>query len=127
MGQLIYASTHEVGFDDRVLAHLQLVITGKLRRGEAFNFSWTNTPEQGSGRTTLWLHPTIPVVFTFAGSRMPAINRQWVEDLMASANSAGGLRVIAEPPATLPVATSSTETPAQTARVVPIPKAPSSR
>ena len=38
MGQLIYASTFEARFDDRVLAHLQIVIVAKLRRQESFAF-----------------------------------------------------------------------------------------
>ena len=34
MGKLTYDSTMTVDFDDRVLAHLQLVIGAKLRRAE---------------------------------------------------------------------------------------------
>ena len=36
MGKLTYDSTLTVDFDDRVLAHLQLVIGAKLRRAESF-------------------------------------------------------------------------------------------
>ncbi len=97
MGQIVYASTFEARFDDRVLAHLQIVIMAKLRRQESFSFSWTNPRDNGSGRTSLWLHPTIPLVFSFHGNRPPTINRAWIESLMASANSASGLRVLPEP------------------------------
>ena len=63
MGKLTYDSTLTVDFDDRVLAHLQLVIGAKLRRHESFYFSWRDDPAVGDGRSTLWLHPTIPLYF----------------------------------------------------------------
>jgi len=43
---------------DRALAHLQAVVIPKLRNGESFTFSWRHTTEQGSGRSTLWVHPS---------------------------------------------------------------------
>lgn len=97
MGQLIYASTFEARFDDRVLAHLQIVIVAKLRRQESFAFSWSKPREDGSGRASLWLHPAIPLVFTFQGGRAPTISRAWIDALMSSANSAAGLRIVPEP------------------------------
>lgn len=97
MGQLVYASTFEARFDDRVLAHLQVVIVAKLRRQESFAFSWSNAREDGSGRASVWLHPAIPLVFTFHGSRVPTLSRAWIDALMSSANSSGGLRVVPEP------------------------------
>ncbi|GAA2250414.1 ATP-dependent DNA ligase [Herbiconiux moechotypicola] len=97
MGKLTYDSTMSVEFEDRVLAHLQLVIAAKLRRGEAFFFSWKDDPAAGDGRTSVWLHPTIPLSFKFYGSRQPAINRAWVESLMQAANSTHGLQIIPEP------------------------------
>ena len=57
MGKLIYEGTVHVDFDDRVLAHLQLVIGSELRRGEAFHFSWRDDISVGDGRTTIWVHP----------------------------------------------------------------------
>jgi hypothetical protein len=39
MGTLNYAKT-TVEFDDRVLAHLKVVIVSKLRRGEPLQLSW---------------------------------------------------------------------------------------
>jgi hypothetical protein len=97
MGTLTYDIVSKVDFDDRALAHLQIVIAGKLRRGESFNFSWVKDPAAGSGRTTIWMHPAIPLVYDFVGSRQPTINRVWLDVLMDSANSAGGLRLIPEP------------------------------
>lgn len=39
MGKLYYDSTLNTDIDDRTLAHLQVVIGAKLRRGESFYFS----------------------------------------------------------------------------------------
>ena len=102
MGTLTYDVVSKVDFEDRALAHLQMVIASKLRRGESFNFSWVRDPAEGSGRTTVWLHPAIPLVYEFSGSRPPAINRQWLEMLMGSANSPGGLHLVPEPPESQP-------------------------
>ena len=41
MGTLTYDSKLSASFDDRVLAHLQIVIWAKIRRGEPFSFTWT--------------------------------------------------------------------------------------
>ncbi len=97
MGTLTYDVVYKVDFDDRALTHLQMVIAAKLRRGESFNFSWVKDPAEGSGRTTIWMHPAIPLVYEFAGSRHPSINRAWVEALMVTANSTGGLYLVEEP------------------------------
>jgi hypothetical protein len=97
VGTLTYDVVSKVDFDDRPLAHLQIVIASKLRRGESFNFSWVKDPAMGSGRTTIWMHPAIPLVYDFEGSRPPAINRLWLEALMETANSATGLRLVPEP------------------------------
>ena len=91
MGRLIYAQTRSIEFDDRVLAHLQLVISSKLRRGESMTMSWTNTADTGSGRSAVWLHPAIPLQFDFASRTTPTINREWLQELSAAANSAQGL------------------------------------
>jgi hypothetical protein len=98
MGTLYYgASTSSVEFDDRLLAHLQLAIVAKLRRGETFVFSWDVERERGSGSNAIWISPTIPLRFTYqAGGRGPT-NRLWVEALVKSANSVAGLRIVDEP------------------------------
>lgn len=97
MGRFTYDSSVRVDFDDRTLAHLQVVIGAKMRRGESFHFEWKDDPSTGDGRTMVWVHPHATVVYKFYGSRMPAVNRAWVDALMMLANSPGGLHVIAEP------------------------------
>jgi hypothetical protein len=97
VGKLTYDSTIVVDFDDRLLAHLQMVITTKLRRGESFAFSWRDEAAVGDGRTTIWLHPALPLVFKYFGGKQPVINRFWVEALLQTANSSAGLHVVPEP------------------------------
>jgi hypothetical protein len=48
----------------------------------------------------IWIHPTIPIAFKFFGSRPPAINREWVDEMMLSANTPAGLHIMPEPTAT---------------------------
>ncbi|WP_327437440.1 DUF7882 family protein [Rathayibacter sp. VKM Ac-2754] len=97
LGRLIYDSTLEADFDDRLLAHLQVVIGAKLGRNEAFYFSWRDSTASGSGRTSLWLHPAIPLRFKFHGSRAPTINAEWVRRLLQDSYTASGLRISEEP------------------------------
>ncbi|PYY33323.1 ATP-dependent DNA ligase [Curtobacterium sp. MCJR17_055] len=97
MGKLVYDSTFTAEFDDRLLTHLQIVIGMKLRRGESFMFSWKDDVELGDGRTAIWLDRSMPLVFRYSGSRVPAVNRAWVEALGLTAGSSAGLRIVPEP------------------------------
>jgi hypothetical protein len=83
-------------FDDRLLAHLHIVIVQKLRRGDSFAVSWLNALSIGDGRTSIWLDRTIPLRFEFSGSRAPAVNREWLQMLEKSADSSTGLIVTSE-------------------------------
>lgn len=99
MGSLLYGSSSiEVKFDDRALTHLQIVITAKLRRNESFVFTWSNSADAGVGRSTIWLDPSSTLLYRYSGTRVPTINRDWIDALMTSANSAGGLVFSLEPP-----------------------------
>ena len=97
MGKLVYGTAVEVIFDDRPLAHLQLVVGAKLRRGESFFLSWQEQTDAAGGRSTIWCSPAIPLIFRYNGGRMPEINRAWLDILIASSNSAQGLLLSAEP------------------------------
>ncbi|WP_174722468.1 ATP-dependent DNA ligase [Cryobacterium sp. Hz9] len=103
MGSLTYDRV-VVEIEDRTLAHLQLVIVQKLRRGESFLLSWQDAAGAGSGRSSIWLNPAIPLYFKYAGGHAAAINRQWIEDLSRLANSAQGLAIVSEADS-LPVTT----------------------
>ena len=98
MGTFIYEGMIKVEVDDRTLAHLQVVIGNKLRRGESFNFTWREDKSIGDGRTSIWVHPYATIVYKFHGSRPITLNRAWNEALMFTANSANGLYIVPEPP-----------------------------
>lgn len=109
MGQLTYGCMVAATFDDRTLAHLQFVIGQKLGRGEAFFLTWVHDVESGGGRTSLWLHPHIPLHFSFSGTGAMKLNRTWLEELMQGSYAASGVHVCSEPPLLSQVAPRSTE------------------
>jgi hypothetical protein len=122
VGHFVYGSpATSIELDDRLLAHVKMVIAAKLRRGEGFMFTWEYATASGSGHSSVWLHPSIPLQFDFEGATEPTINRVWLEELMRSSNSASGLRALLEPApaddaASLPPAALST------ARVARVPR-----
>lgn len=96
MGKLIYdALGNSFDIEDRTLSHLRVVFMNKLRRGEPFMFHYA--VGDGSGTRSLWIHPSIPLVFHFYGSRPPALNRRWIDDLMREASGPNGLWIVPEP------------------------------
>ncbi|GAB2976670.1 DUF7882 family protein [Frigoribacterium salinisoli] len=98
MGYIVYdGEVLEFKVEDRLLAHLQIVIVNKFRRGESFLFSWHEPPETGDGRATVWMSPDIGLRFKFAGSRAPDINPTWLALLYEEASSGRGLHVVDEP------------------------------
>lgn len=95
MGTIYYGgSATPIDIEDRALAHLKVVIATKLRRGESFTVSWTHPEGHPGGRTTLWLHPSIPLRFTFADPEPPELSREWLEELANSAHSSGGIVLV---------------------------------
>ncbi len=97
MGALYYDGV-EFELDDRILTHLQIVISTKLRRGEDFFFSWHLPVERGSGRNAVWIDNGVPIRFFYSGSRNISVNREWIESMIVSAGRASGL-VLGEEPA----------------------------
>ena len=85
-----------IEYEDRLLTHLQIVIMQKLRRGEGFPMSWLDALEVGDGRSSIWLSPSVPIYFKFAGSKVPEINHSWLRTLTESADSSRGLVVTDE-------------------------------
>ncbi|MCU1472540.1 ATP-dependent DNA ligase [Amnibacterium sp.] len=95
MGSLTYDGT-VVSFDDRLLTHLQIVIVQQFRRRESFTMSWLDPLSAGDGRSSVWLHPECHLYFKFSGSRVPAINEEWLRRLTDSARGSHGLVVTQE-------------------------------
>jgi len=98
MGTLHYsASGVEVEFDDRVLAHLQIAMGTKLRRGESFFLNWKDDPKVGDGRSSIWVEPSIPLAFSYSSGEQHDINRRWLIVLTESANGLHGMQLSDEP------------------------------
>lgn len=96
MGQLLYGTPPEVfELDDRTLAHIEVVTLAKLRRNESFAIS-LDRPE--GGRSTIWVGTNAILQFRFEVGRQE-INRAWLDQLIDSANTPGGLRIEPEPTA----------------------------
>ena len=97
MGTIYYGgSDTPIHVEDRALAHLKVVIVTKLRRSESFTVSWKHAEDQPAGRSTIWLHPAIPLRFVFDDPEPAELSRAWIEKLAQSANSSGGIMLIGE-------------------------------
>ena len=92
MGNLHYYS-QVFPVEDRTLSHVQVVVGVKLRRHEPFFLSWTSGSAQGSGRHSLWIDRGVPLHFEYIGNRHPAVNREWIEQLITAANGPAGVNL----------------------------------
>lgn len=108
MGTLYYSET-PIRIEDRALAHLKAVISTKLRRAESFTLSWVHPDDQDRGRSTIWLHSSIPLRFVFDDPESPELNPRWIQDLARSASSSGGIMLVAEQIEPAPGVQSQTE------------------
>ncbi|MBN6192510.1 hypothetical protein JQN58_37155 [Aneurinibacillus sp. BA2021] len=96
MGTMQYGSGSEIQIEDRALAHLKVAIATKLRRNESFTLSWRHPEGDTPGRSTIWLHPSIPLRFTFEEPETPQLNVKWIQALMVEASSSGGISLVDE-------------------------------
>jgi hypothetical protein len=119
MGTMLYGTVLTVNFDDRVLAHLQFVIGAKLRRRDSFFFSWTEALDNGGGRSTVWMNDSIPLAFRHDTPFRSQLNKEWLESLALSANSAQGLVLTGEPPTGRPVTADQIPAPSEGRTMVP--------
>ncbi|WP_285135788.1 hypothetical protein [Microbacterium sp. lyk4-40-TSB-66] len=113
MGHLFYGtSTESIRIPDRLLSHLKVVATTKLRRSESFTLSWIHV-DGTPGRSTLWLQPAIPLRFVFDAAEPEALNSAALKDMADMANSSAGL--IVDLTAEIPTAQTHTRAPARSA------------
>ena len=90
MGSLHYGSPPATfALDDRTLAHVELVVLAKLRRSESFALTLDDAT---GGRSTIWINASSTLRFEF-GASGAEINREWLEELIDSANTTAGMRV----------------------------------
>src|SRR5690606_29354 len=82
MGTLQYGSPPATfTVPDRALAHMELVIVAKLRRGE--NFALTLAGDS-AGRTTIWINSASVLRFDYDDD-VTDISREWLDVLLDSA------------------------------------------
>jgi hypothetical protein len=105
VGLLYYGEmSSPLQFDDRLLAHLKVAITQKLRRGESFTLSWVHPPGREGGRTSLWIGPSSFIRYEFETPASPPINAEWIERLLRAASTTGGMVIVGEDPTAPPTA-----------------------
>lgn len=93
MGEFVYDASRPIEVEDRALAHLQVVIIDKLRRGEHFAVSLFD----GKRLSMMWVGPSTPLQFIYRGSRVERLNRAWIESLATEAGFSGVLALRPEP------------------------------
>ncbi|MBB3157010.1 hypothetical protein FHS07_000694 [Microbacterium proteolyticum] len=92
MAKLYYGTTTApISVDDRVLAHIKVVVATKLRRGESFTLSWVHGPDEPVGRSTIWLQPSIPLRFVFESEQPESLDQNLLKRMANDANSSRGL------------------------------------
>jgi len=97
MGRLFYGGDDEpIVIEDRALAHLKVVVATKLRRNESFTLSWQHPSGSEDGRSTIWLHPSIPLRFIFDEPNPPELSAEWISAMAQSANTSGGIMLLPE-------------------------------
>ncbi len=92
MAKLFYGTTVEpITVDDRMLAHVKVVVATKLRRGESFTLSWIHGADEPTGRSTIWLQPAIPLRFVFDSEQPETLDQNLLKRMANDANSSRGL------------------------------------
>lgn len=82
MGTLFYgAGRLPIRIDDRILAHVKAVVTAKMRRGEGFLISWTDSAEVGHGRSSVWVHPGCDLHYKFDGGTPAKLDPALLEEM----------------------------------------------
>jgi hypothetical protein len=94
MGQLCYGSTREeLSVPDRLLAHLKVVATTKLRRQESFTLSWVHPDGEQPGRSAIWVNPAIELRFHFQHVEPEELDKHLLEQLAREADTNAGIHL----------------------------------
>lgn len=94
MGTLYYgAARTPVKIDDRVLAHLKVLAGSKLRRNEPFLLSWSESADEGHGRSSIWVHPNVDLIYRFDGGRAPELDSDLLDAMSKEALSPTGIHI----------------------------------
>ena len=94
MGTLFYGTDRTaIRVDDRILAHLRVVITAKMRRGEGFLLSWSDSLAMGDGRSSVWIHPACDLHYEFDGGTSPKLDSGLLDQLNVESIQARGIEL----------------------------------
>lgn len=92
MGRLKYDGiAAPITIDDATLAHLKIIIGTKLRRNESFLMTWLRNDSSEDARTTIWVHPAIPLQFGFDAAVLAPIEPERISAIMTALNASGEL------------------------------------
>jgi len=69
------------------------VITAKMRRGEGFLLSWTDSAEVGHGRSSVWVHPGCDLHYKFDGGTPPKLDPTLLEEMNIESIQARGIEL----------------------------------
>lgn len=93
MATLYYGSDlNPITLPDRLLGYIKVIASTKLRRGESFTFTWVGA-EGESGRSTIWLQPSIPLRFVFTTAEPEQLVGEYLRALADQSNAASGLMI----------------------------------
>ena len=88
MAKLYYGSdTAPVTLPDRLLGYIKVITATKLRRGESFTLTWSGAEDE-TGRSTIWLQPSIPLRFVFDSPEPEQLSGAYLRALVESSLSA---------------------------------------
>lgn len=95
MGKLTYgAIQREIVIDDKLLAHIEVVVLSRLRRNNAFALRWTENVEGGDDvRRTIWVHPNSDLYFEYETPEHGELDREVLDKLAKSADSNAGINL----------------------------------
>lgn len=92
MGTLEYNSSRPpIEIDDETLTHLKIVIGTKLRRQESFMMTWLPPDKTPASRLTIWMHPSIPLIFSFDDALLRPSDPARLEKMMEHLAARGEL------------------------------------
>jgi hypothetical protein len=92
MGSLLTPNGH-FDIDDRVLAHVQIVILDKLRRGEPLLITVQHSSSELERSTGVWIGPSVPLVFIIADLNGLVRDRELLARLVQQSHSLDGIVV----------------------------------
>jgi hypothetical protein len=93
MGRLVYgALQRRIVVDDRLLAHIEVVVLSRLRRNNAFALRWAETGER-PGRRTIWIHQGTDLCFEYDQAEQDELDRELLDQLAKAADSNTGINL----------------------------------